>query len=232
MNLIQIVDRRRNKYFKHVEDPKTGDVIRHVEEPLTHHKDRGSTMKAHTVSEWFGLAGDSLLFLSALLLLLDFAPRDLFPSQQARRKAVATLRTEHNLLGQLPTGVRAQAHTPTETLSNDPQAVSALVGLIRQHSDLSQTVDWSRVVGVGYGSMFIPVGQNKLDAFRSLYVTLLPKAGSTVFEIVPVGQLEDLERWLSRWHQSSLTLTAAMTLAVGFLLQLLSRVMRWRHNKA
>lgn len=85
---------------------------------------------------------------------------------------------------------------------------------------------------MGYGSMFIPVGQNKLDAFHSLYVTLLPKAGSTVFEIVPVGQLEDLDRWLSRWHQSSLTLTAAITLAVGFLLQLLSRVIRWRPNEA
>ena len=42
MNLVQIVDRRKNKYLKHVEDPKTGEVVRHVEEPLTEHKDRGS----------------------------------------------------------------------------------------------------------------------------------------------------------------------------------------------
>lgn len=189
-------------------------------------------MKAHTLLEWLDLAGDALLFLSALLLLLDFAPRDLFPTQQARHRAVATLRAKHSLLGQLPAGVRVQPQTPTEAPSDDPDVVATLVGIIKQQSDLAQSVDWSRAVGVGYSSVSVPVAQNKLDAFHPLYVTLLPKPDSTVFELVPVGQLEDLDRWLSRWHRSSLTLAAAILLAVGFLLQLLSRITRWRHIKA
>jgi hypothetical protein len=42
MNLIQIVDRRNNRFLKHVKDPKTGHVVRHVDEPLSEHKHRGS----------------------------------------------------------------------------------------------------------------------------------------------------------------------------------------------
>lgn len=189
-------------------------------------------MKAHTVAEWFDVTGDLLLFLSGLLLLIDFAPRDIFPSQRANLQAVATLRTKHNLLSELPVGVHAQGRTTTETIANDPQTVTKLITLIKQQSDLAHTVDWSRAVGVGYSVISIPVDQNKLDAFHPLYITLLPPLNATVFELVPVGQLEDLDRWLSRWHQSSLTIAAAVLLTVGFLMQLLSRLIRWRHNEA
>jgi hypothetical protein len=33
----QIVDRENNKYYKHVEDAETGQVIKHQEEPLNRH---------------------------------------------------------------------------------------------------------------------------------------------------------------------------------------------------
>jgi hypothetical protein len=188
-------------------------------------------MKAHTASEWLDLTADLLLFLSGLLLLIDFAPRDLFPSQRANRQAVAILRAQRNLLGDLPVGLSAQGQTPTEAISHDPQTVTALVALIKQQSDLAHTVDWSRAVGVGYSAISIPVAQNKLDAFHPLYVTMLPRPNTTAFELAPVGQLEDLDRWLSRWHQNSLTAAAAILLAIGFLLQLLTRITRWRHNE-
>jgi hypothetical protein len=45
-NLVtQIVDRIRGWYYKHVVDPETGAVLRHVEEPLGEHRSRVSSTK-------------------------------------------------------------------------------------------------------------------------------------------------------------------------------------------
>lgn len=38
----QRIDREHNRYYKHVEDPSTGEVLRHADEPLSEHKGYGS----------------------------------------------------------------------------------------------------------------------------------------------------------------------------------------------
>src|SRR5919197_3195134 len=43
-------------------------------------------------------------------------------------------------------------------------------------------------------------------------------------ELIPVGQLQDLDHWITSWNQSSLTFSAATLLTVGFLLQLVIRL--------
>ena len=48
VKLQQIVDKENpenKRYFKHVEDPDTGEVIRHVDEPLGDHQGYGSAKK-------------------------------------------------------------------------------------------------------------------------------------------------------------------------------------------
>jgi hypothetical protein len=42
MRRVQIIDRRGNRYVKRVDDPKTGEVVRDVDEPLTNHQGFGS----------------------------------------------------------------------------------------------------------------------------------------------------------------------------------------------
>jgi hypothetical protein len=42
MKLTRLVDRDRDRYFEHIEDPETGEVARHVDEPLSQHRGRGS----------------------------------------------------------------------------------------------------------------------------------------------------------------------------------------------
>jgi hypothetical protein len=41
MHLLQIVDRRNNRYRKLVTDPETGEIVRDVDEPLSEHVGRG-----------------------------------------------------------------------------------------------------------------------------------------------------------------------------------------------
>jgi hypothetical protein len=48
VKLQQIVDKENpenRRYYKHVEDPDTGEVIRHVDEPLGDHQGYGSAKK-------------------------------------------------------------------------------------------------------------------------------------------------------------------------------------------
>jgi hypothetical protein len=45
MRLLQIVDRRNNRYRKLVTDPETGEVIRDVDEPLSEHVGRGDARR-------------------------------------------------------------------------------------------------------------------------------------------------------------------------------------------
>jgi hypothetical protein len=35
-------DKMRDRYFEHVEDADTGEVLRHVDEPLSEHRGHGS----------------------------------------------------------------------------------------------------------------------------------------------------------------------------------------------
>ena len=48
MQLHQLVDHESKRYVKTVTDPKTGEVIRHVDEPLPDHTGRGSAKDRDT----------------------------------------------------------------------------------------------------------------------------------------------------------------------------------------
>jgi hypothetical protein len=65
------------------------------------------------------------------------------------------------------------------------------------------------MIGVGFSTVSVPVGQFKVDALHPLYVAIMPAGEGTSLELIPVGQLEDLDRWIMSWHQSALTFTAA-----------------------
>ena len=45
MQLLQIVDRRNNRYRKRVTDPETGEVLRDLDEPLTGHVGYGDARR-------------------------------------------------------------------------------------------------------------------------------------------------------------------------------------------
>ena len=45
MHLLQIVDRRNNRYRKVISDLETGEVIRDVDEPLTDHQSYGDARR-------------------------------------------------------------------------------------------------------------------------------------------------------------------------------------------
>jgi hypothetical protein len=45
MHLLQIVDRRNNRYRKLVTDPETGEVPRDVDKPLSEHVGRGDAQR-------------------------------------------------------------------------------------------------------------------------------------------------------------------------------------------
>jgi hypothetical protein len=39
---MDVIDRRGNRYFEHITDNETGEIIRVVDEPLTDHRGHGS----------------------------------------------------------------------------------------------------------------------------------------------------------------------------------------------
>jgi hypothetical protein len=171
-----------------------------------------------------GLLADALLFLSGLLLLIDLAPRDFLPKTGRQKKALQKLRENHNLLFSPPPHTSIQPGNQEMKLVVDPASVRTLIDLVRSRSALAHTVPWDRAVGVGFSTISIPVGPLKLDGFHPLYIAAMPTTESSTLELIPVGQLEDIDRWLSAWHQSSVTVTAAIFLTVGFLLQLILRL--------
>jgi hypothetical protein len=170
-----------------------------------------------------GLLADALLFFSGLLLLIDLSPRDFMPRFARQKAALARLREHHNLVLPAPPGVNFKPETQTMKMAEDPAAVHTLADLIRERSSLAHTVPWAQMAGVGFSTMSAPVGQLKVDAFHPLYVAVVPRGDAASLELIPVGQLEDLDRWITSWHQSSLTMTAATFLTLGFLLQLVVR---------
>ena len=171
-----------------------------------------------------GLVADALLFLSALLLLIDLAPHDFLPKARRQKDALKKLREGQNLLFTPPPNTNIQPGSQEMKLAVDPISARIIADLIRNRSLLAQTVSWDRALGVGYATISVPVAQAKLAAFHPLYIAQEPPPGSTIMELIPVGQLEDIERWLRAWRQSSVTVSAAILLTLGFLFQLLSRI--------
>ena len=171
------------------------------------------------------LVADSLLFLSGLLLLIDIAPRDLLPRAVRQKKAVAKLRECHNLLFPPPPNTTIRPETQGLQQTVDAASAQTIVDLIRERSPLAHTVPWDRIIGVGYSTLSLPIGQLKLEAFHPLYVAIMPPLEGNTLELIPVGQLEDLDQWLKSWRQTSLTLFAAGLLTLGFLMQLIIRLL-------
>jgi hypothetical protein len=79
----------------------------------------------------------------------------------------------------------------------------------------------------------MPVGHATIDAFHALYIIVAPTDESqSTAELIPVGQLEDLDRWLSKLHQGSLIRWAAILLTLGFFIQLSLRLLSMRRGAA
>ncbi len=45
LRLERVIDRARDWYREHISDPRTGEVVRHVEEPLTQHHGHGAAKR-------------------------------------------------------------------------------------------------------------------------------------------------------------------------------------------
>src|SRR5438270_3976469 len=107
---------------------------------------------------WFELIANSLLSLSALILLTDVAPNNWSRDSFRKKRAVATLvANRHGIFD--PTAAPAPidlSQTPGAIF--DTQAVCALKELVRKHSSYSATVPWDRVVGISSNAMIMPVG--------------------------------------------------------------------------
>ncbi len=168
----------------------------------------------------FELLTNSLLFASSIILLLDLAPHDLWPSYAERVRAVSELKKARNILGESPHGWNIRLENPDTPITRDRESFSILADFIRGRSFLVADVEWGDVLGVGYSTVSLPVAGNKLEAFRPLYLVLVPAEGESRLILHPVGLLEDLDRWLQDWRQTFLTRTAVSLLALGFFLQL------------
>jgi hypothetical protein len=174
-------------------------------------------LNSDTILEIFS---NILLFVSSLLLLIDVAPRDFLPSHRRRVQAVKALRQNRNILSELPKGISIAPENSGMPVGRDHLSYSVLAEFIRQRSPLSRNVDWTRAVAVGYAVQSLPVGGATLEAFRPLYVVQIPVGQETRLTLIPVGQLDDLDAWLTQQHQSSLTRWALLLLVIGFFLQL------------
>ena len=172
------------------------------------------------MSDCLEIAANVALFVSALLLLIDVAPHDFLPAHKKRVHAVNLLRKSRNVLGNLPPNTKVTSETTGMDLLCEPEAYSALSNFIRQKSPLAHAVDWAKAVGVGYATMSLPVGNSTVEAYRTLYVTLIPEEPDTKMVLVPVGQLGDLDAWLSEQRQGAITRIALVFLMLGFALQL------------
>ncbi len=162
-----------------------------------------------------------LLFLSSLLLLIDIAPKDFFPSYNKQVKAVSKLIKYENIIGYVPNGVNIKPESLGMSIVPDIDAYRTLKKIVEDNSNYSSSVHCSRAIGIGYSVVSIPVAKNKLDAFRPLYIVELPEnQKDTSLILTPVGQLQDLNTWLSIQRQTSLTTAAIVLLFIGFFLQL------------
>lgn len=165
-----------------------------------------------------------LLCLSSLLLLLDFAPRDILPSYKKQIDAIETLKkSQIVLLENNNSTINYEGNKP-KNLAFDSKSYFILSELIKQHSPSSKNIEWERAVGIGYTSLSLPLGNDKIEAFNPLYIVYSPNKQSESKPYAAIGQLQDLEVWMSLQHQGSLTGWALFFLLLGFSLQLASNI--------
>jgi hypothetical protein len=173
-----------------------------------------------------GLVADVVLFAAALLWLLDYSPLDQMPAARERRDAIETLRREGNLILDLP-GTTIKPGSQNMRIAKRPKEVDTLVKFIKAESAPVTPIEWSKVISVGFSAVSVPVGPHTLEAIHPLYVGLPPLAAAKQdIDLISVGQLEDLDRWISRHHQRNVVIFIASLLLVGFLLQILARFER------
>lgn len=171
-------------------------------------------------SHW-GMIANLALFLSALLLLINFAPRDIFPGYQNQRQALSKLKTDKNILGILPNGIRITPQSAGMSIAQDEKTFLILKEMVQKYSPISEEVEWGKIIGIGYSVLSAPVGNYKIDAFKPLYVVEIPNDQSSTLVLKPVGQVEEFEKWFLVQHNSSVNLVAIILLIVGFGIQLL-----------
>ena len=166
-----------------------------------------------------GIIANGLLFVSGLIVLIDFAPLDSSRGYRRQVEAVVKLRQNHNVAIPVP---HVTIDFGNEGGILDAGTFEVLTKMIREHSSYSNTVPWAQVVSVGYGTMRMPVGSGKsIEGLHSLFVAVRPQdSRGKELENFPVGLLDDLDRWIAVSHQRSLTLCAAWLLTLGFFLQL------------
>ncbi len=170
------------------------------------------------------LAANILLFGSALILLIDKAPVDFSSKQRKIRKAIELLREKKNICGPIPPGINV---TPegTVTVFKDESAFHYLLEFIFKNAPRADSWRNDKIVAIGHSVLSLPVGNNKLDAFFPLYFSIIPVAAKdTSLNLVPVGQLEDLDSWLTKCHIRSLNNTALYILVIGFFLQIIRSI--------
>ena len=175
---------------------------------------------------------NSILFLSSLLLLIDLAPKDFSPTYRKQVEAVSKLRAHQNILGVIPTGVNIKPETQGMSIVQDSETYSILKGIVLEYSPYAAAIRWDKAIGIGYAIQSLPVGRNKLEAFRPLYVVEMPtEEQSSQLVLNPVGQLQNLDLWLSTQRQTSLTSAAIILLVIGFFLQLLESIYAHKPGK-
>lgn len=172
------------------------------------------------------ICANSLLFLSGLLLLADVAPHDLLPIHKRRVRAFNVLREKKNIILKSKGNITINPGSSRMSLAEDDESLLVISEFIQRKSPVRKAIDWSRVIGVGYAVTSVPFGRDTIDAFKTLYLALIPKGEVTELELVTIGQLDDLYAWLEQQRQGAITQLAMVLLVVGFLLQLISSIMK------
>jgi hypothetical protein len=186
---------------------------------------KGRSMKK---IHFIGVIGNSLLFLSSFLLLINFAPHDLFPSYIKMVKAIQKLKKAQNILVNIPENIKIKSGSESLNISSDPDTFAIIAKFIKDRSPLSSNVNWQEAVGVGYSKITVPVFKTKLEAFHPLYIVTLPIDNSDILNLEAVGQLSDLETWLKVSRLNFLNKTAIVLLSLGFFLQLIEKILEIR----
>lgn len=127
------------------------------------------------------VSANAMLFLSSLLLLIDIAPRDFFPSHKKRVRAIEVLREKRNIIGGAPSKVNIALANSGMSLVHDPESYAILADFIRRRSSLARGIDWARAIGIGYAVLLTSGGSSKAGSVSSTLCNVDPQwSGNTI----------------------------------------------------
>lgn len=163
------------------------------------------------------------MFLSSVVILIDFTPTDFLPSQQKIRNAIDLLE-EHDYVIRNPdirTNYKFEGEDKKPLIDN--QIVDVLLPFLERHTNPSIKIEWNRVLGIGHAKVNIPVGQFKLVAYHPIFVVYQPgpESGDVTLQAYPIGTLDETKGVLTDYRFSKLSLFALILLCVGFFIQLI-----------